>query len=115
MSLNKVTLIGKIVNDPYLQKMPHSGNKICILSIITRDSLVIDKKKIEKTNKHSVMVFNSAAEMCIDRVRKGNLIYLEGRIDQRDFTDKDGVDRKSYEIISTFIDFDVASVQNVRR
>lgn len=107
MSLNRVQLIGRIGKAPELRKTP-TGKDVCVFSLCTNEPYYDNNVKKEKTNWHRVVAFQSAARMCMDRLYKDNMVYLEGRISQGSFLDKDNVERKSYEVISTFIDFDIS-------
>lgn len=98
-SLNKVTLIGNLGKDPETRFAP-SGDAICNLTIATseqwKDKATGEKK--EQTEWHRVVMFSRLAEIAQQYLRKGSQVYIEGRLQTRKWTDKDGQDRYTTEI-----------------
>tara|TARA_Y100001970_G_scaffold114450_1_gene142783 strand:- start:2004 stop:2432 length:429 start_codon:yes stop_codon:yes gene_type:complete len=123
MSVNKVILLGRVGADPEVKYMP-SGNAVVNLSIATnrkfknQDTGSYD----DKTEWHRVVFFNKPAETIGQYVKKGQQLYVEGRLQTRKWQDKDGIEKYSTDIISdnfTFIgsksdtqNFDTSSQQS---
>ena len=100
-SVNKVILIGNLGRDPESRAMP-SGDPIVNLSIATseswRDKASGERK--ERTEWHRVVIFNeNLARVAEQYLRKGSKVYLEGQLQTRKYTDKEGVDRYSTEVV----------------
>lgn len=100
-SLNKVTLIGNVGNEPEIRST-QNGKELANLSIATteswRDKATGEKK--ERTEWHRVVVFSEGLVNVIKNyVKKGSKLYLEGALQTRKWTDKDGVERYSTEIV----------------
>lgn len=100
-SLNKVMLIGNLGKDPEIRAM-QSGSEIANLTVATAESWK-DKntgEKKEKTEWHRVVVFNAnLVNVCKNYLKKGSKIYLEGQLQTRKWTDKDGAEKYSTEIV----------------
>ncbi|EJF98622.1 single-strand binding protein [Bartonella vinsonii subsp. arupensis Pm136co] len=99
--LNKVTLIGRLGANPESKTM-NSGAEIVNFRIATSESYT-DKKtnqKIEKTEWHSVVVFNPhLAKIALQYLNKGSKVYVEGKLQTRKWQDKNGHERYSTEIV----------------
>ncbi|WP_455475733.1 single-stranded DNA-binding protein [Bartonella sp. B17] len=99
--LNKVTLIGRLGADPESRTMA-SGAEVVSFSMATSESYK-DKntnQKIEKTEWHSVAVFNPHfAKVALQYLKKGSKVYVEGRLQTRKWQDKNGIDRYTTEVI----------------
>jgi single-strand DNA-binding protein len=101
-SLNKVTLIGTLGRDPEVKYMP-SGGAVTSVSIATNESYK-DKttgEKKETTEWHRVVFFNRLAEIAGEYLRKGQQVYVEGRLRTRKWQGQDGQDRYTTEIVAT--------------
>lgn len=100
-SLNKVLLIGNVGKDPEIRST-QDGREIASLSIATSESWK-DKntgERKEKTEWHKIVVFNEAlVKVTKQYVKKGDKVFIEGAITTRKWTDKDGSDRYSTEIV----------------
>jgi single-strand DNA-binding protein len=100
-SVNRVTLIGRLGKDPEVRHT-QSGKPIVSLNLATTDSWK-DKasgEKKEKTVWHRVVIFNEGlAKVAEQYLSKGSLVYIEGSIDNRKYTDKDGVEKSISEIV----------------
>ena len=100
-SLNKVMLIGNVGKDPEIRRT-QDGKAIANLSLATSESWK-DKatgERKEKTEWHRVSCFNDGITKVIEAyVRKGSKIYIEGALQTRKWTDKDGVEKYSTEIV----------------
>lgn len=99
-SVNKVILIGNLGRDPEIRYMP-SGDALATLSLATTDTWK-DKsgEKQEKTEWHRVSMFGRLAEIAGEYLKKGSQVYIEGRIQTRKYTDKDGSEKYSTEIVA---------------
>lgn len=99
MSLNKVTLIGRLGRDPEVRYMPN-GDAVCNFSLATSEKFT-DKSgnKAEKTEWHNIIIYRKLAEIAGQYLKKGSQVYLEGKIQSRKYTDKNGVERTAYEIV----------------
>lgn len=105
MNLNKVFLIGRLVQDVDFKIAP-SGTPIAILNVATnrnyRDKLGGFKKETEF---HRVVSWGKLAELCRDYLGKGKLVFIEGRIHYRNWLSADGGKRTTTEIIAESIIF----------
>jgi single-strand DNA-binding protein len=101
-SVNKVHLIGNLGRDPEVRYMP-SGSAICNVTIATsrkwKDKQSGDMQ--EETEWHKVSLFDRLAEVAGEYCKKGKPVYIEGRLKTRKYTDKDGVEKYSTEIVAT--------------
>jgi single-strand DNA-binding protein len=95
-SLNKVELIGHVGKDPESRTIA-SGQLVAGLSVATSER---GKDGVERTEWHRIVAWSKAAEACRDYIHKGDLIYVEGKIQTRKWKDKDGQDRTSFEIVA---------------
>lgn len=101
-SLNKVTLIGNLGNDPEVRSTT-GGNRVATFSLATsRTWNDASGSKQEKTEWHRCVVWNTKTSQLADiverYVKKGDKLYVEGRIEYRQWQDKDGQTRYSTEI-----------------
>jgi len=103
-SLNKVMLLGRLGRDPEI-KYASSGTAICNLSLATSERVKKGSDFEDKTEWHRIVVFGSQAENASKFLKKGSLVFVEGRIQSRSYQDKDGNERYMTEIISNIIRF----------
>ncbi len=100
-SLNKVTLIGNLGNDPEIRSM-NNGGKVCTLSIATSESWK-DKntgEKREKTEWHRVVIFGDGlVRVAENYLKKGSKVYIEGSLQTRKWQDRDGNDKYTTEVV----------------
>ncbi|MBV7434533.1 single-stranded DNA-binding protein [Cardiobacteriaceae bacterium TAE3-ERU3] len=99
--INKVILIGNLGADPDMRSMP-SGDQVANLSLATSERWD-DKQtgeKREKTEWHRVVAFGKLAEIIGQYCRKGSKLYIEGRLQTRKWTDNQGIEKYSTEIIA---------------
>ncbi len=100
-SVNKVILIGNLGKDPEVRYMP-SGSALCNLRIATTRNWK-DKtsgERQEETEWHSVALFDRLAEIAGEYLKKGRPVYVEGRLRTRKWTDKEGQERYTTEIVA---------------
>ncbi len=103
--LNKVMIIGRLGRDPEL-KYASSGMPIANLRIATDESYMDrDGNKVERTEWHSVVVFQRAAENCANYLAKGSLVFVEGSLQTRKWQDQEGKDRYTTEIKAQRVQF----------
>ena len=100
-SVNKVILVGDLGRDPEV-RATQDGNKIVQLSVATseqwKDRNSGDRK--EKTEWHRVVIFNDRLGEVAERyLRKGSKVYLEGTLQTRKWTDKEGMERYTTEVV----------------
>lgn len=100
-SINKVILVGNLGRDPEIRSMPN-GDRIANLSIATsetwRDKSSGERK--EKTEWHRVVIFNDNIVKVVENyVKKGSTVYIEGALQTRKWTDQQGVEKYSTEIV----------------
>lgn len=99
MYINKVTIYGNLTKNPELKSLP-SGTHIINFSVATnRTWFDKDKTKKEEVEYHNVVAFGKQAETINTYIKKGDGIYLEGRLSTRSWEDTNGNKRYSTEII----------------
>jgi single-strand DNA-binding protein len=99
MNLNKAFIFGNLTKDPELKSLP-SGTKVASFSIAT-NRVWKDKNgaKQEDTTFHNVVAFGKQAETIAQYMKKGKSIFVEGRIQNRSWDDKDGTKKYRSEIV----------------
>ena len=98
--INKAILVGNCGQDPEVRYMPN-GNAVANVTLATSESYK-DKntgQAVEKTEWHKVIFFGKLAEIVGEYVRKGSQIYVEGKLQTRKWTDQQGVERYTTEIV----------------
>ena len=100
MNVNKVILVGRLTKDPEVRNTP-SGQSVANISLAT-NRFWTDKagQKQEKTEFHNVILWGRLAEIAGQYLTKGQEAFFEGRLETRKFTGKDGVERRTTEIIA---------------
>jgi single-strand DNA-binding protein len=100
-SVNKVILIGNLGKDPEVRYAP-SGSAICNVTIATsrqwKDKTSGEKQ--EETEWHRVVFYDRLAEIAGEYLKKGRPVYVEGRLKTRKWTDKEGVEKYTTEIVA---------------
>ena len=99
-SVNKVILLGNLGRDPET-RYTTGGDAVTNLNIATSEQWK-DKsgEKQERTEWHRVVLFGRQAEVAGEYLKKGRSVYIEGRLQTRKYTDKDGVEKYSTEIVA---------------
>ncbi|NTW26812.1 MAG: single-stranded DNA-binding protein [Candidatus Moranbacteria bacterium] len=100
MNLNKVQLIGRLTRDPEIRTTP-SGQTVATIGIATNRTWN-DKagQKQEKSEFHNIVIWGRLAEIAGQYLTKGQEAYFEGRLETRSYTGKDGVERKTTDIVA---------------
>ncbi len=99
--LNKVTLIGRMGRDPEMRYMPN-GEAVCNFSLATSESWKDQSgQRVERTEWHNIVMYRKLAEIAGQYLKKGGQVYIEGRIQSRKYTGRDGIERTAYEIIAS--------------
>lgn len=100
IGINKCIILGRVGNDPEI-KYSASGSAIANLSVATseqwKDKQTGEKK--EQTEWHRVVIFGKLAEVAGEYLRKGSQVYIEGQLRTRKWTDSNGVDKYTTEIV----------------
>ena len=103
--LNKVMIIGRLGADPEL-RYTQAGQPICSLRVATDESYTDkDGNRVERTEWHSVVTFGKTADHCNQFLRKGSLVYVEGKLSTRKWQDQNGQDRYTTEIRAERVQF----------
>ncbi len=100
-SVNKVILVGNLGRDPEVRTLP-SGDRVVSFSLATTDSWR-DKntgERKDRTEWHNISIFNeNLGKIAEQYCRKGSKVYLEGQLQTREYTDKDGNQRKATDVV----------------
>lgn len=103
--VNKVILVGNLGADPEV-RYTSSGAAVCSLRIATSESWTDkDGNRQEKTEWHSVSVWGKQAELCKEYLSKGRQVYVEGSLQSREYTDKEGVNRRAWDVRANKVTF----------
>lgn len=100
MNINKVILIGNLASDPELRTTPE-GQPVCSFRLAT-NRIWIDKQtgqKHQKTEFHNVVCWRRLAEIASQYLKKGSMVFVEGRLETRSWEDKTGAKKSRTEII----------------
>lgn len=105
MSVNKVILIGRLGADPEV-RFTQSGQAVATFTLATNERWTDrNGQKQERTEWHRVVVHGRSAEACGQHLRKGSQAYVEGRIQTREWQDKEGQKRTTTEIVALRVQF----------
>jgi single-strand DNA-binding protein len=96
-SVNKVILLGNVGRDPEI-RATQSGKQVGDFSIATSERRGADGT--EKTEWHKIVVWDKLADICQRYLKKGAKVYVEGRLQTREYTDRDGNKKYATEIIA---------------
>jgi single-strand DNA-binding protein len=100
MSVNKVILVGRLGKDPET-RYTGAGQAVCNFSLATNESFKDrNGERQERTEWHRIVAWGKKAEFAQQYLKKGSQIYLEGRIQSGEWTDKEGQKRTKYEIVA---------------
>jgi single-strand DNA-binding protein len=95
-SLNRAAIIGRLTRDPELRRTK-TGRAVSTLRVAVNDG--------PEATFHDVVVWGRTAEVVCQYMRKGRLVHVEGRIQPREWTDKDGGERRTVEIVASRVQF----------
>lgn len=101
MDLNKVMIIGRLTRDPELKTIP-SGINVCQMGVATGYVYTNQAtgQKVEQTEFHNVVLWRKLGEIAHQYLKKGNQVYIEGRLQTRSWDGKDGQKRYRTEIVA---------------
>ena len=103
MSLNRVTIIGNLGADPEI--ISNANNTICTFSLATNEVYGSGNDRKEHTEWHRIVVFGKLAQTCILYLKKGNRVFLEGRLRTSTYQDKEGKQQIRTKIYSNSVKF----------
>ena len=99
-SVNKAILIGNLGSNPELRYTP-GGRPVASFSLATHEQWTgKDGEKGERTEWHRIVAWGRLGEICGEYLKKGSQVYIEGRIQSRDWEDREGNKRSTTEIIA---------------
>ena len=98
--VNKAIIVGRLGQDPEVRYMPN-GNAVANLTVATSESWKDQQGKLqERTEWHRIVVYRRLAEIAGEYLRKGSKVYLEGRLQTREWQDQQGQKRYTTEIVA---------------
>lgn len=97
--VNKVVLVGHVGADPELRKL---AGDISVTSFALATSETIKKNgvKVEHTDWHQIIMWRSLADVAVKLLKKGKLIFVEGKLKTRSYEDKEGIQRYATEVVA---------------
>jgi single-strand DNA-binding protein len=99
--VNKVILIGRLGADPEM-RYTADGTPVATFRIATTETRKNkDGSKIDQTEWHRIVAWRKLGEISGEYLKKGRLVYVEGRIQSREYEGRDGVKRRTFEIVAT--------------
>lgn len=105
MTVNKVILVGRLGRDPEARSTG-GGSKVTNLSLATDEQWTDQRGERQKqTEWHRVSVFGKQADSCERYLQKGSQVYVEGRIQTREWQDKTGAKRTTTEVVASTVKF----------
>jgi len=109
-SVNKVVLIGHVASDPE-QNTTKTGKTLCYFPLATnRDWVDSSGEKHESTDYHRIVAWQKLGDICTDYVTKGKALYVDGRLTNRSYKNKEGEMKYYTEIVADTVNF--LSVKN---
>src|SRR5437899_12245608 len=103
--LNKIMLIGNLGRDPELN-VTSDGTPVTKFSIaVNRNYKTGTGERKEETEWFNIIAWRQLAELCEKYLHKGSKVYIEGRLTQRKYTDKNGIERTMVEVIASDVEF----------
>lgn len=104
-SVNKVILLGNLGADPEV-RYTQTGTAVCSLRMATNEVWNDrDGNRQERTEWHRITVWGKTAELCGQYLSKGRQVYVEGRLQSSEYTDREGINRKGWEVVSDRVVF----------
>lgn len=103
--VNKVILVGNLGKDPQTRSTPN-GQEVATLTVATSEKFKDKSGELqERTEWHTVVVWGKQAESCGKYLSKGRQVYVEGRLATRKWTDKEGVEKYTTEVVAENVKF----------
>src|SRR6056297_2203586 len=103
--VNKAILVGNLGRDPELRQTP-SGQSVCNFTLATSETWNDrNGERVERTEWHRIVAWGKTGELCAQYLSKGRTVYVEGRIQTREWEDKDGNKRYTTEINAQNVNF----------
>ena len=103
--VNKVILVGNLGKDPQTRSTPN-GQEVATLTVATSEKFKDKAGEMqERTEWHTVVVWGKQAESCGKYLTKGRQVYVEGRLATRKWTDKEGAERYTTEVVAETVKF----------
>ena len=100
MSVNKVILVGRLGRDPET-RYTGGGQAVANFSVATDESYKDrNGERQKRTEWHRITAWGKLAEICQQYLKKGTMVYIEGRIQSREWQDKEGQKRTSFDIVA---------------
>lgn len=103
-SFNKITIVGHLGRDPVLRYTPQ-GNAVCDFSVATSERRSGGGEAQDITTWFKITLWGKQAEVANQYLAKGKQVYIEGRLRQTEYTDREGMKRTSLEVNATDIQF----------
>jgi single-strand DNA-binding protein len=103
-SLNRVVLLGNIGADVEVRTTP-SGKAVANFSLATNEGYTKDGEREERTEWHRIVVWDQLATTCAKHTQKGSTVLVEGRLQTREYADKDGKAMFSTEVVASNVQF----------
>jgi single-strand DNA-binding protein len=106
-NINRVVLTGNLTRDPELRSIPSSGNSVCSLRVAcnTRRKDNSTGDWVDKPNYFDVTIFGRQGENAAQYLSKGRPVAIDGRLEWREWQDKEGNNRQSVEIVADNVQF----------
>jgi len=99
--MNKIMLIGNLGKDPEMNYTP-SGMAITKFSLaVNRNRKTSTGERQEETDWFNIVAMDKRAEICNQYLHKGSKVYIEGRLSQRKYTDKNGIERYAFDVVAS--------------
>lgn len=103
--VNKVILIGNLGRDPEI-RYTQGGQAVANFTLATSESFSNrEGKREERTEWHRIVVWGKTAELCTQYLAKGRTVYIEGRLQTREWEDKEGQKRRTTEVVAQNVQF----------
>lgn len=97
-SWNKIEIMGNLTRDPEMRFTPN-GAAVCNFGVATNRTYVQDGERKEEVDFHRLVAWNKLAELCNQLLKKGNRVFISGRLQYREWDTQDGQKRRESEIV----------------
>ena len=104
-NINRVVLTGNLTRDPELRTVGSTGNSVCSLRIAVNTRRKQGDQWVDKPNYFDVTVWGAQGENCAQYLAKGRPVAVDGRLEWREWQDKEGNKRQSVDIIADSVQF----------